>query len=432
MNFNYNKLRPFILMGISAVIIVFVTVIFIKFNRNRKSEIDTFGDYANIENQQAPFLFGISTKGYAIIEDKICKNQLLSDILAEYNVPLSVICEIENVAKSTYSLSKLKVNNNYTLFVDDSDTIPTAHYLEYDIDKVNYVVYAFNDSVYSYLGARPVDTVYKKASGKIETSLWDAMTDNGISPSVCNKLSDIYAWTVDFFGIKKGDFFNVLYEEVIVDGEKVGTGKVLAAELNNEGKNYFAYYYDNNDNEGYFNENGESLKRQFLQAPLKYQRISSEFSYHRLHPIYKIVRPHLGVDYAAPIGTPIHSVGNGVVIAKGWDSNGGGNFIKIKHNNVYTTLYMHLRNFAPGISNGSKVQQGQLIGYVGSTGAATGPHLDFRVYKNGNPINPLKLQPEPIQPLNKDEMQAFKKEVNSYNNQLFTNDNNKNRLLIND
>jgi len=237
--------------------------------------------------------------------------------------------------------------------------------------------------------------------------LWNATAEQGLNPSIALDLSDIYAWTIDFFGIEKGDKFKVLYTEQFVDTVSIGIGEIKAAFFEHSGHKYYAFKYEQDSTFSYFDLEGNSLRKAFLKAPLKYSRISSRFSNGRYHPVLKIRRPHHGIDYAAPSGTPIMSIGDGKVIAKGWDSKGGGNYIKIRHNSVYTTVYMHMRGFARGITNGSIVRQGDVIGYVGATGLATGPHLDFRVYMNGKPIDPLRMEAPSAEPIDNDSFDEY-------------------------
>jgi murein DD-endopeptidase MepM/ murein hydrolase activator NlpD len=213
------------------------------------------------------------------------------------------------------------------------------------------------------------------------------------------EVEDIYQWTVDFFGIQEGDSFAVIYDEKFVNGTSVGIGRVWGAKFVHSGKEYYAIPYAQEEGKlRYWEYNGESLRKQLLKAPLKYTRISSKFSNARLHPVHKVYRPHHGVDYAAPSGTPVYSVADGTVIFAGW-GGGGGNTLKIKHAGNLQTGYLHLKSFAKGIKVGTKVSQGQLIGYVGSTGTSTGPHLDYRIWKNGTPIDPLKVPQEPAEPI---------------------------------
>lgn len=233
-------------------------------------------------------------------------------------------------------------------------------------------------------------------SGTIKTSLYDSALEHGINPLLILELADIFAWDIDFFtSLRPHDSYGILYEKVYTKGKFIRNGRILAAEFINRGRHLEAYYFeDPTGYKDYYDAHGRSLRRTFLRAPLRYKRISSRFSYHRLHPILGIVRPHLGIDYAAPIGTPVEAVGDGRIIFIGW-KGGFGRFIKIRHNHIYTSTYGHLSRFARGLRKGSLVKQGQVIGYVGSTGLSTGPHLDFRFSVHGKYINYLRFRQPP-------------------------------------
>jgi len=274
-----------------------------------------------------------------------------------------------------------------------------VEYFIYEINPVDYVVYQMGDTLNIYKDKKPMVTQVKTASGEITSSLWNAMEAQALSPNLAMELFDIYQWSIDFFGIKKGDQFRLVYEENFVHGKSIGIGRIFAAQFTHAGEDFYAFRFTQNNEDSYFDEKGKSLKTAFLKAPLKFNRISSVFTNSRFHPVLKIRRPHYGVDYAAPKGTPVVSIGNGTVIAKGYQAAGGGNFLKIKHNSTYTTSYMHLSGFAKGIAAGVSVHQGQLIGFVGSTGLSSGPHLDFRVFLNGTPVDPLKIKSPPTEPI---------------------------------
>ena len=220
----------------------------------------------------------------------------------------------------------------------------------------------------------------------------------------CKCIDTTFSWfnteeeAYTFFGLQKNDGFIVYYDELYVDSTSVGIGKIHGAKFIHNGKTFYAFNYENDDIKGFWDEEGKSVRKAFLKAPLKFSRVSSGFTYRRKHPVYKTVRPHTGVDYAAPLGTPVMSIGNGVVIQKGY-KGGGGNTVKIKHNSNYSTAYLHLSKYGKGIKVGSRVEQGQVIGYVGSTGASTGAHLDFRVWKNNKPINPLTMESPSAEPI---------------------------------
>lgn len=410
-----NKKQQFILLGVAAVVVIALifTLIFVFIADKGEEDHEADAFYEEEVVPEPLMLYGICADDYDISESVIRKNEMLSDILSEYGVSQTTIHNVEIAAKDVYSVRKLKEGASYRVLLT-KDSVPEIDYFVYDISPTDYAVYAFKDSVYCYTGVLPTDTVINRVSGTIESSLWNAMIDCGAEPVLAVKLSEVYAWTIDFFGIQPEDCFDVIYEDVYVAGDKVGVGKILTSVFENGGKTCRAYYFDDGERGDYYDENGQSLRRQFLKAPLNYTRISSGFSYARRHPITKKVRPHLGVDYAAPSGTPVQSIGDGVVVAKGWDKKGGGNYVKIKHNSVYTTLYMHLKGFAKGIAAGSRVNQGQVIGFVGSTGSSTGPHLDFRVFKNGSAINPLKMEAPPVQPVPDSLMEKYKNIVDEY------------------
>ncbi|MEE1168808.1 MAG: peptidoglycan DD-metalloendopeptidase family protein, partial [Alistipes sp.] len=227
--------------------------------------------------------------------------------------------------------------------------------------------------------------------------------------ALADEVEEIYQWSIDFFGIQEGDRFAVIYDEKFTDTTSVGIGRIYGASFTSGNKTIYAIPYVNeNGRIAYWDADGASLKKQMLKAPLKYTRISSKFTHKRLHPVHRVYRPHLGVDYAAPSGTPVHSVADGTVIKAGW-GGGGGNTIYIKHSGGLQTGYLHLKSFAKGIKVGSKVSQGQLIGYVGSTGTSTGPHLDYRIWQNGTPIDPLKVTQQPQEPIAKKYFSDFER-----------------------
>lgn len=351
--------------------------------------------------------WGINIDSFNISDGTIANGQILSKLLEEYGVGPKVTGDLEQAAADIFSVRKLRAGKPYHILLSKKDSL--AHWFIYEISPVNNAVYSLRDSIYCYIDTIPTDTIQKHISGKITSSLWNAMVDGGASYELSNLIADIYSWTIDFFGVQQGDSFSVYYQDIVVDDTiRVGTDKIVASNFITANADHYAFYYKyRNDRGEYFDEKGNSLQRAFLKAPLSYTRISSTFSNARKHPITKVVRPHHGVDYAAPSGTPVYSVGDGVVTVKGWDSKGGGNYLKIKHNATYVTEYMHLKGFAQGISQGSHVKQGQLIGYVGATGMATGPHLDYRVFKDGTAINPLSMDLPAVDPIKEEDMSEY-------------------------
>lgn len=358
------------------------------------------------------YLYGICIDSLDVVEGNVKKNEFLANILQKEGVSYNTINYIDRNQRKVFDVRKIKVGNKYT-FLMSRDSVPQAKYWIYEIDRTNYAVFKLTDSLSAWRGEKEVITEIEHVGVEIKSSLWNAMAEAGCDASLILELSDIYAWTIDFFGIQEGDSCKAVFEKKYIAGDSVsfGIGNVLAAYFKNNGEGKYAFSYEQNGRKEYFDENGDNMRKAFLKAPLNYRRISSKFSNGRMHPVYHVVRPHHGVDYAAPTGTPVQSIGDGTVIAKGWDKKGGGNYVKIKHNSTYTTTYMHLSKFGKGISQGCKVKQGQTIGYVGSTGASTGPHLDFRLQKNGTYIDPLKFKSPSAEPVKKENREEYKKHI---------------------
>lgn len=374
---------------------IFISVIFSSCVSEHSTETAT---EEIIEAPEPLMEYGIIVDSLKVIRDKVKKNEFLADILLRHNVDYSTIDYIARHTKDTFDVRKIRRGNNYTL-ICTADTNETALYFAYEISASSFVLYQLFDSVYATRGKKQITTQIDSITGSIKSSLWNALVEQQGDPNLANDLSEIYAWTIDFFGLQKKDAFTAIYEKKYVEEIYLGLGRVHAAKFRHGGKDLYAFYFEQNGKGDYFDEEGNSLQRTFLKAPLRYSRISSGFSHSRYHPVLKIRRPHHGVDYAAPKGTPVYTVGDGVVIGKGYQKRGGGNYVKVKHNGTYTTTYMHLSGFAKGLKTGKHIKQGELIGYVGSTGLSTGPHLDFRFYRNGKAINPLKVESPPSKPV---------------------------------
>lgn len=350
--------------------------------------------------------YGLPVDSFSVVEGTVKSNEYLSQILNKKGVNMGAIDAIARKSQPVFDVRKIKSGNNYTFFLTP-DSLQQVKYFVYENSATEYFVYELFDSLRVYRGEKEIEVKRRTAQGKIESSLWNTMTDNQLDPMLALELSDIYAWTIDFFGIQKGDRFRVIYEELFVDSVSIGLGEIYAVQFDHYGKEHFAFRFFQDDRFDYYDETGVSLRRAFRKAPLDFFRISSRFSHGRMHPVLRIRRPHHGVDYAAPKGTPVMSIGDGTVIARAFQAGGGGNYVKIKHNSVYTTSYMHLSGFAKGITAGARVKQGQVIGFVGSTGLSTGPHLDFRVFKNGSPIDPLKMEAPPTKPVKEENMAQY-------------------------
>lgn len=365
-------------------------------------------DNAEQQEVQHTILYGIIADDYELERDSVGRGETMGKILNKYGISPARIDALDKAAKDVFPLKQIRADRPYIAFLKrDSIGGRTLDYLVYEKDLIEYVVFGFkNDSITITKGEKDVTLRRQMRSSTIETSLWGAIMRDSLPYALAAEMEDIYQWTVDFFGIQKGDHFTVIYDEKLLDTTHVGIGRIWGAKFNHAGKDVYAIPFKQDGKIQYWEYDGASLRKQLLKAPLKFSRISSRFSRSRLHPVHRVYRPHLGVDYAAPTGTPVHAVADGVVTFKGW-GGGGGNTLKIKHAGNLVTGYLHLSRFAKGIRQGSRVQQGDLIGYVGSTGTSTGPHLDYRIWKNGVNIDPLKVPQEPAEPIKKENKAAF-------------------------
>ncbi|MHC4149912.1 MAG: peptidoglycan DD-metalloendopeptidase family protein [Planctomycetota bacterium] len=348
------------------------------------------------------------------IIEKINLGEALYDIFSRNGLDIDDLYAIARASKGIYNISKLTPDRNVVLKVEDESRV---HSLTYNIDSDNVLTITRTDRGYTAKRSRiPYETALVHISGTVRDNLVSSF-DNLL---LALDLSDIFAWDIDFnTDIRQGDSFKLVVEEQRLDGEFKKYGNIIAAEFINNGKTHSAYRFEQNGKADYFDSKGRSLRKSFLKAPLSFRRISSGFSNRRLHPVYKVYRPHQGVDYAASRGTPVSSVGDGTVLIAGY-KRGNGNYIKIKHPNGYETYYLHLHRISKGIRKGKRVRQGQVIGTVGSTGHATGPHLDYRVKINGRFVNPLRLKLPPGNPVKRPLLAEFRSLMGRMNIRLAT------------
>jgi murein DD-endopeptidase MepM/ murein hydrolase activator NlpD len=401
MTFHYPKNLKYILL--------FVLLVSCNNSENTKTEpVSAISDTSSIKQLSTPvFMYGIPSDSFDLISGHVKRNGLLSEILIKHGVSMQEIDQVLTNSKAVFDVRKIQSGNNYIIFCD-RDSIAKARYLVYHHDPTTCYVFSFNDSLNITPFKKKIISEIRYISGSIETSLWEAMMAGGLHPSLAIKLSEIYAWTVDFFGLQKGDSFKVIYEELFIDGKSLGADRIFGAQFSRSGSVITAIPFIQDGKETFFDIDGNSLRKAFLKAPLQFSRISSHFSSGRMHPILRIRRPHYGVDYAAPIGTPVQAVGDGKVMSATTE-NGSGKMVKIQHNSVYATAYLHLSRFGPGISPGVFVKQGDIVGYVGTSGLSTGPHLDFRFYQNGSPVDPLKVEAPPVEPVTAENKERFEK-----------------------
>jgi murein DD-endopeptidase MepM/ murein hydrolase activator NlpD len=346
------------------------------------------------------------------------RNQFISSILSAHGVDWNDIEKLLTDNRETFDPRRVRTGSTYSVFMT-RDTLSRPDYFIYNHDpRVSYL-FSLKDTLAIYRHDAEIIRTLRYSSGTITTSLWEAAKENNLNPNLSAELSEIYAWTIDFFGLQKGDKFKVIYEEEFIGEESVGIRRIHAAQFEHAGSTIFAIPYIQDSVMAFFDTTGASLRKAFLKAPLRYSRISSRFSGGRMHPILKIVRPHHGIDYAAPIGTPVLAIGDGRVTSTAYEG-GAGRMVRITHNSVYSTAYLHLSRYGPGIAPGVYVKQGQVIGYVGSSGLSTGPHLDFRFYRNGSPIDPLRVEAPPVNPVAPEAMEQFNKVAEGYINLLST------------
>jgi murein DD-endopeptidase MepM/ murein hydrolase activator NlpD len=353
-----------------------------------------------------PNIYGLYTDSLKTFEGTVKKNETLSDILHPHNVSYKTITEIAKIAKEKFDVRKINNGKKYIIY-SKTDSVENIRYFVYESSPVDFAIIDFTDSVITIrTGKKDVKLKERKAGGVIKNSLYLSLRKQNVSDLLALKLAEVYAWQIDFYRVQDGDYFKVIFNEKYIDNKFVGTGKIKASMFHHHGKDFYAFYYIQNGDGEYFDEEGNSLRKAFLKSPLKFGRMTSSYSKRRYHPVLHRFKAHLGTDYAAPIGTPIHATGDGVVIEARYKRNNG-NYVKIRHNGTYMTQYLHMSKIAKGIRPGVYVKQNQVIGYVGMTGLATGPHVCYRFWKNGKQINHRKEKIKSANPIAKKELPHY-------------------------
>lgn len=375
-------------------------------NQNVEPELE-----ANIE-------YGFATDSFIVIKDKIKRNQNLSSILLPHGVPYATIDQLAKASKEVFDVRKLAAGKPYTIYCT-KDSAGLATCFVYEPNATEYVVFNLRDSVQIYKGEKEIEKRNRYVKGVVNSSLYVDLKKQGADPFLAVELSEIYAWTIDFYRIQKGDAFEILYVENLVEGKSIGVDRILSSTFTHYNKPIKAYFFEGEDEKGYFDENGNNLKKAFLKAPVKYSRISSGYSMRRFHPVQKRYKAHLGTDYAAPTGTPIYAVGDGVISEARFKRNNG-NYVKMRHNSVYSTQYLHMSKIKSGIKPGVRVSQGDVIGYVGSTGLATGPHVCFRFWKNGKQVNHRREELPPSEPIKETSRAEFETLISSLDSMVLS------------
>ncbi len=364
--------------------------------------------------------FGYVLDDYLVVKDTIQNGESFGQILDRHHVEYPEIYKIAEAAKDTFDIRKLRAGKPYTILAK-KDTTEKAQVFIYQPNKIEFLIVDFQDSIKTTFGKKTLRTEIKTAAGVIESSLSEAIDQQGLNYTIALDLSDIYAWTIDFFHLQKGDNFKLIYEERFIDDTvSVGIGEIKAAYFEHKNTPIYAFNFETDSikkTHDFYDEKGKTLRRKFLKAPLKYgYRVSSRYNLKRRIKYYGYkIRPHKGTDFAAPVGTPIISTANGTVTESKY-RGGNGNYVKIKHNATYSTQYLHMKKRA--VKRGDYVKQGQVIGYVGMTGNTGGPHVCYRFWKNGRQVDPFKQKLPAAEPIKENLKQQYFDFINPLKAQL--------------
>lgn len=349
--------------------------------------------FADAPVEPAPFFeaydsYGFDTRTHDLVTARVRRNETLSDILLRHGASGLEVAELVESARNTFDVRSLRYGLTYRLYVDRNDPDKPAA-MVYEPDRATYVVFDLSKTRDVTVWKRPIVVERRTSSGEITSSLYETLQEEDIDLGLAFELAEIFAWQIDFYHLQPGDRFTAVYDQRFVGGKPIGVGRVHAARFIASDREFTAFHFDKQGAIAYFDEEGNSLRKTFLAAPVKYSRISSRYTGRRFHPVLKRYRSHLGTDYAAPFGTPIRATGDGEVVEAAY-KKGNGRYVKIRHNGTYTTAYLHMSRIANGIRRGKYVRQGDIIGYVGSTGLARGNHVCYRFWKHGRQVDPLK------------------------------------------
>jgi murein DD-endopeptidase MepM/ murein hydrolase activator NlpD len=398
MNIKENNLNPIVTILLALMLIFFVIPII------------HFAEAVKEEHSIPELVTPVNTNEFGIVPDLLVAfenqyaegddyQQILKGMGLPKNLRSRILYEGEEFLKG---FTDGDVYHTYANVFDPDELI----YLVFEKDPVNYIIVELRDSIKIYEGQRELTVKRKVIDGVIKTSFYHSLRGNDLHPDVISRLSEIYQWQIDFHRLKKGDNFKFVMEEKYAGDSLVGIPKIAGAYFNHNKEDFYAIFYNNPELQGYYDLDGRNVKKSFLKAPLEFSAVTSPYSEDRLHPVLKVNRPHYGTDYAAPEGTPIFSVADGVVMSAGY-TGGNGNYVRIKHDEIYETQYLHMSRIAKTILPGKNIRQGDVIGYVGSTGLATGPHLCFRFWKNGVQVDPASEKMPSDYVLTTDLMETF-------------------------
>ena len=343
--------------------------------------------------------FGYTLNDFHVVRDTVQKGDSFGTILEKNNLFYPKIYNIVQKAKQVFDVRKINIGKPYTILFS-KDSLKSPHLFVYQPNLIDYVLVSLTDSLWAEKKSKAVKLVDFEAEGTITSSLSETMEEKKLSPLLSNELSEIYAWTIDFFRLEKGDNFKIIYSAKYVDDSVyVGLNRIHSAYFEHRKKAFYAIEFETDPKRGifeYFDEYGKNLRRAFLRSPVQFSRISSRYNLKRKIAYYGRVRPHLGTDFAAPIGTEIRATASGTVVKSGY-TRGNGNYVTIKHNGTYSTQYLHMKR--RGVKKGQFVRQGDYIGSVGMTGNTSGPHVCYRFWKNGKQVDPLRQKLPEAKPI---------------------------------
>jgi len=358
--------------------------------------------------------FGYTLNNYHVVKDTVESGDSFGTILEKNNLFYPQIYNIVQKAKQVYDVRKINIGKPYMILFS-KDSLRSPQLFVYQPNLIDYVLVSLTDSLWAEKKSKAVKLIDFEAEGTINSSLSETMEDKKLSPLLSNELSEIYAWTIDFFRLEKGDNFKIIYSAKYVDDSiYVGLNRIHSAYFEHRKKAFYAIEFETDPKRGifeYFDEKGKNLRRAFLRSPVQFSRISSRYNLKRKIAYYGRVRPHLGTDFAAPVGTEIRATASGTVIKSGY-TRGNGNYVTIKHNGTYSTQYLHMKR--RGVKKGQFVRQGDYIGSVGMTGNTSGPHVCYRFWKNGRQVDPLRQKLPEAKPISqnlKDKYLTYMKPV---------------------
>jgi murein DD-endopeptidase MepM/ murein hydrolase activator NlpD len=411
------RISPRIILGVVAFALLGISALYFLINTSKTAThqrpTQDVLDEAELALPEPFFRMGFDTLEYRFVESILEQGQTLGSILLKNGFTHQDVYQVVQASEGIFDPRHVRPGEVYHTLFHRNDTSEKPHFMLYEKSPLVYYKFDFQDSVKVSRIEKETTMRIDTAVAIVESSLYEALQKQGVPVQVIMSMADLYGWSIDFFRIQKGDWIKLLYEVKLVDDSiPVSYGRIPAAQFFHGGKNWNAFWFISEDGEysGYFDEKGDAMRKAFLKAPLDFFRISSRYNPKRFHPVLKKMKPHLGTDYAAPTGTPIRTTADGVIEKMGYTS-GNGNYVKVRHNSVYSTQYLHMSRFAAGMKQGRAVQQGEVIGYVGSTGLATGPHVCYRFWKNGVQVDPLREELPTAEPIDEKYKENFQKKI---------------------